>query len=57
MKQIGDLWVKEAPSAVLELPGAIIPLETNYQLNPAHPNFNKIKMGKRFPFSLDPRLV
>ncbi|MCB1228081.1 MAG: RES family NAD+ phosphorylase [Verrucomicrobiales bacterium] len=56
-KDIGDLWVKEARSAVLELPSVIIPGEPNYLLNPAHPDFKKITIGMPEPFSFDPRLL
>ncbi len=56
-RTLGDLWAKEARSAVLELPSAIIPTESNYLLNPAHPDFKKIVIGKPTPFSFDPRLL
>ena len=54
---IGGPWVKEARSAVLELPSVIILGEPNYLLNPAHPDFQKIIIGKPQPFSFDPRLL
>jgi RES domain-containing protein len=54
---IGDLWVQQAHSAVLELPSVIIPTETNFLLNPAHPDFKNIQFGKPVPFSFDPRLL
>ncbi|MBL9174387.1 MAG: RES family NAD+ phosphorylase [Verrucomicrobiales bacterium] len=54
---IGDLWVREARSAVLELPSVIVPGEPNYLLNPAHPDFRRIAIGKPEPFSFDPRLL
>jgi len=56
-KDIGDLWVKEARSAVLELPSVIIPSEPNYLLNPTHPDFKKIIIGKPGLFAFDPRLL
>lgn len=56
-KAIGDLWVKEARSAVLELPSVIIPDEPNYLLNPSHPDFSKIILGTPEPFSFNPRLI
>ena len=56
-RAIGDLWAKQARSAVLELPSVIIPGESNYLLNPAHPDFKKIVIGKPEPFSFDPRLL
>jgi hypothetical protein len=33
-----------------------VPRERNYLLNPAHPDFARIKRGAIEPFSLDPRL-
>jgi len=56
-QQIGDAWVRAARSAVLALPSAIIPSEPNFLLNPAHPDFKKISMGKPEPFAFDPRLL
>ncbi len=56
-RALGDLWAKEARSAVLELPSAIIPGESNFLLNPAHPDFKKIVIDKPVPFSFDPRLL
>jgi len=55
--RIGDLWVKEGRSAVLELPSAIVPSESNYLLNPSHRDFQKIKIRKPVAFSFDPCLL
>jgi RES domain-containing protein len=56
-KAIGDAWARAARSAVLELPSVIISGEPNYLLNPAHPDFKKISIGKPEPFAFDPRLL
>lgn len=56
-KIIGDTWVREARSVVLQLPSVIIPGEPNYLLNPAHPDFKKIAIGKPEPFAFDLRLL
>lgn len=56
-KAIGDLWAKQAPSPVLQLPSVIIPSESNFLLNPAHPDFKDIQIGKPVPFTFDPRLL
>ena len=45
-KAVGDGWVWEARSAVLALPSVLISGEPNYLLNPAHPDFKKISIGK-----------
>src|ERR1035437_3746124 len=55
-KAIGDAWVREMRSAVLALPSVIVPGELNYLLNPAHPAFKKISIGKPERFAFDPRL-
>lgn len=56
-KKIGDIWVKEARSAILELPSVIISGETNYLLNPSHPDFPEISIAKPESFAFDPRLI
>jgi RES domain-containing protein len=53
----GDVWVRELRSAVLAVPSIIIPEECNYLLNPAHPDFKKISIGKPEDFVFDPRLL
>lgn len=55
--EIGDLWVRESRSAVMKLPSALIPGESNFLLNPRHPEFKKIVIGPPEPFSFDPRLL
>jgi RES domain-containing protein len=56
-QKIGDLWVTEARSVALELPSAIVPGESNYLLNPAHPDFKACVIRAPEPFSFDPRLL
>ena len=38
-------------------PSAVNPLETNVVLNPAHPDFNKVRPGAIRPFIFDRRLA
>lgn len=52
----GTAWLRAARTAVLAVPSAVVPLETNYILNPAHPDFRRIVVGRAQPFGLDPRL-
>jgi RES domain-containing protein len=54
---LGDRWVNEARSAVLQVPSAIIPAEHNYLLNPKHRDFAKVTIVPPKPFKLDQRLV
>ncbi len=55
-RAIGDLWVKEEQSAVLKVPSVVVPREHNYLINPKHPDFIKIKIGKPIVFHFDPRI-
>ena len=53
----GESWAKEARSVALRVPSAVVPGEFNYLLNPAHPDFSRVKIAKPEPFSFDPRLT
>jgi RES domain-containing protein len=57
VRTVGDLWARQSRSAVLQVPSAIIPTEFNYLLNPLHPDFKDITLGRPVPFSFDPRLL
>lgn len=58
-QQIGNEWVKSARSAMLALPSVLVAKSagTNFLINPAHPDFGKIKIGKPEPFTFDARLL
>jgi RES domain-containing protein len=56
-QSVGDAWVLEGRSPVLALPSVIISGELNYLLNPAHPSFKRISIGKPQRFTFDPRLL
>jgi RES domain-containing protein len=55
--EIGDRWVRENRSAVLALPSAISPADTNFLLNPKHPDFKSIRIQTPIDYDFDPRLV
>lgn len=56
-RAIGNAWIVEEPSPVLELPSAVIPAEDIFLLNPQHSHFAKIEIGKPVDFEFDPRLI
>ena len=56
-RAIGDIWLREARSAVLAVPSVIVPGEHNYLLNPSHPGFRKIVVSAPEPFAFDSRLL
>jgi RES domain-containing protein len=57
LQLVGDAWLKDATSAVLEVPNAIITSESNYLLNPQHADFRSIKIADPQPFEFDLRLL
>lgn len=54
---LGSDWLERGSQPVLEVRSAIIPEEPNYLLNPRHPKFGRIKIGKPEGFAFDPRLI
>jgi RES domain-containing protein len=56
VQAIGDDWVAGGASAVLRVPSALVPGESNFLLHPRHPHFGKLQIGKPIPFQYDPRL-
>ena len=52
----GSTWLRRARTAVLEVPSAIVPPEKNYLLNPRHPEFRRIRIGRPLPLVFDPRM-
>lgn len=55
VKSIGDKWAVTRASVALSVPSALVPAESNYLLNPRHPDFSKLKIQKPIPFQFDPR--
>ncbi|OLD97123.1 MAG: hypothetical protein AUI36_45665 [Cyanobacteria bacterium 13_1_40CM_2_61_4] len=55
--RIGRGWIERGKTAVLRVPSAVIPEESNYLLNPAHDGIKRIKVIGRRRFVLDPRLT
>lgn len=62
-QSLGDAWIRSRSSAALQIPSAVfqgVPegiLETNYLLNPSHPDFARIEVGPFRSLRLDPRLT
>lgn len=54
---LGTTWEKKRSSAVLAVPSAVIPVETNYLLNPLHPDFARIVIDTPQAFVTDLRLI
>lgn len=56
VKAIGDQWVKQADSLVLQVPSTIVNDTPNYIINPYHPDLNKLNIIGPIPYPIDPRI-
>jgi RES domain-containing protein len=54
---IGDRWIRDARSAALTVPSAVVRPAFNYLINPQHPDIRRIAVSLPEPFHFDPRLL
>lgn len=57
LQRIGNSWLEKREFAVLQVPSSVIPHNSNFLLNPAHPEFNSMSFGEAEPYMFDPRLT
>ncbi len=57
LRSIGDRFISTAKTPVLAVPSVVVPEEWNYILNPNHPEFRRLQIGKVQRFKYDPRLA
>lgn len=57
LEVIGNEWVASGRSVILRVPSAIVPVESNFLLNPAHSQFESVKLGRPRSFQFDARLL
>ncbi len=55
-RPFGDLWVREARSLALAVPSVVVPLSTNYLINPAHAGFANLTYTDHGEFAYDGRV-
>lgn len=55
-QNIGENWLTKNQTAILQVPSSVIEEEVNYLINPNHPDFIKIKLIKKQPFTFDKRI-
>lgn len=55
-QNMGNKWLQQHETAILKVPSAIIDLEYNYLFNPAHADFEKVKIAAINKFTFDNRL-
>lgn len=55
-RTIGDRWISKNESIGLMVPSVVVPEDFNILLNPNHPDFGTLFIGKPESYPLDPRL-
>lgn len=55
LAEIGDHFVRDGKATILIVPSALVPDESNWLINPAHPGFAKIKVHPAERFKYDQR--
>ncbi|SRR5712692_2405053 len=55
--EIGDRWMEERRSAILAVPSAISPADTNFLLNPDHAGFKRVRIHPPIDYDFDSRLL
>jgi RES domain-containing protein len=56
-RQIGDQWLDQSATALLQVPSVIVPNGTNFLLNPAHPDAGEVEIAEVVNAPFDPRLL
>lgn len=56
-QRFGERFFRHGSFPVMRVPSAVVSGEFCYVLNPEHPRFNEIKIGKPEPISFDSRVV
>lgn len=54
---IGDAWVSSGRTVALVVPSAVARIDCNLLLNPAHPDFTRLIIGKSDLMAIDDRLT
>lgn len=55
-RTLGTEWFEDERSAILAVPSAVLPVASNYLINPFHPDFHDLDRGEPVPFSWDRRI-
>ena len=56
-RQVGDEWLNSEETAVMRVPSALIPNQSDYLLNPRHRLFDSIQVVEVTPFAFDTRYM
>lgn len=55
-QEVGDLWTNQKRSLLMRVPSVVVPNESNFLINPSHPEAESVKVINVEPFHFDSRL-
>jgi RES domain-containing protein len=55
-KELGQQWIDQGKTLLLQVPSAVYPEETNWLINPQHPDAKRIQLVSVKPFIFSDRL-
>ena len=56
-RRVGDLWLSEERSLLLEVPSVLVPETCNVLVNPRHPEANLLKLSRTYDHAFDSRFL
>ena len=57
LREIGTEWIESGTSLAMQVPSAVSPSDSNFLLNPAHPDFQQVVIGAPASVEWDTRLL
>jgi RES domain-containing protein len=57
LQRLGNGWLDHNSACILRIPSALVPSESNFLINPTHPDGRKLRVVRKAAFQFDPRLV
>jgi len=57
LQEMGNDWLDRGRTAVLRVPSALVPTESNFFVNPLHPDFSELRVVRRLKFAFDERFA
>lgn len=55
-QQIGKKWLDADENMVMQVPSTVVPLESNFVVNPRHKDFKHIEIEDPVPLHIDPKV-
>lgn len=55
-QMVGKQWLEDKQSLLLQVPSSVVPSESNFLVNPLHPDVSQLEIGSPQPLHIDNRI-